>query len=73
MEVDFEGAALPGSSWRPEDVATARPTLFVVWGNDDTIEEDVFVIGHAAVQRGFNVSTVSYAGPRNTVHTDPAQ
>ncbi|TVR89896.1 MAG: alpha/beta fold hydrolase [Trueperaceae bacterium] len=73
VEVMFEGAALPGYFWRPADDATARPTLFVAGGNDDTIEEDVFIIGHAAVQRGYNVFTFSYPGHRNAVHTDPAQ
>ena len=73
IEVPFEGARLPGYFWRPDESDTLRPTLFVAGGNDDTIEEDFFIIGPAAVQRGYNFFTFSYPGHRNAVHTDPQQ
>jgi pimeloyl-ACP methyl ester carboxylesterase len=40
---------------------------------DDTIEEDVLIIGPAAVARGYSVFTFSYPGHRNAVHTDASQ
>ncbi len=73
IEVPFEGSNLPGYFWRPDDSDVSRPTLFVAGGNDDTIEEDFFIIGPAAVKRGYNFFTFSYPGHRNAVHTDPRQ
>ena len=73
VEVPFEGAKLPGYFWRPDDTDTPRPTLFVAGGNDDTIEEDFFIIGPAAVARGYNFFVFSYPGHRNAVHTDGSQ
>ena len=73
VEVPFEGATLPGYFWSPDETATPRPTLFIAGGNDDTIEEDFFIIGPAAVARGYNFFTYSYPGHRNAVHTDPRQ
>jgi len=70
VEVPFEGTKLPGYFWRPDESNTKRPTLFVAGGNDDTIEEDFFIIGPAAVKRGYNFFTFSYPGHRNAVHTD---
>ena len=73
VEVPFEGAGLPGYFWSPDDGTTQRPTLFIAGGNDDTIEEDFFIIGPAAIQRGYNFFTFSYPGHRNAVHTDATQ
>ncbi len=70
IQVPFEGTRLPGYFWRPDESNTKRPTLFVAGGNDDTIEEDFFIIGTAAVRRGYNFFTFSYPGHRNAVHTD---
>lgn len=47
--------------------------MVVAGGNDDTIEEGFFIIGPAAVARGYNFFTFSYPGVRNAVHTDPVQ
>ncbi len=73
IEVPFEGVALPGYFWPADPGGTSRPTLFVAGGNDDTIEEDVLIMGFAAVARGYNFFTFSYPGHRNAVHTDPGQ
>ena len=73
IEVPFEGSRLPGYFWRPDTSGTERPTLFVAGGNDDTIEEDLFIIGPAAIERGYNFFTFSYPGHRNAVHTDARQ
>jgi len=73
IEIPFDGARLPGYFWRPDETDTARPTLVVAGGNDDTIEEDVLIIGQAAVERGYNLFGFSYPGHRNAVHTDPRQ
>ena len=71
--VPFEGTVLPGYFWRPDRTDTPRPTLVVAGGNDDTVEEDVLIIGPAAVARGYNIFTFSYPGHRNAVHTDASQ
>ncbi|TVP81909.1 MAG: alpha/beta fold hydrolase [Alkalicoccus sp.] len=73
IEVPFEGSRLPGYFARPDNSDTKRPTLFVAGGNDDTIEEDFFIIGPAALERGYNFFTFSYPGHRNAVHTDSRQ
>lgn len=73
IEVPFEEVRLPGYFWPAGDSKTTRPTLFVAGGNDDTIEEDLFIIGKAALERGYNFFTFSYPGHRNAVHTDPRQ
>ena len=73
IQVPFQNTHLPGYFWRPDDSSTNRPTLFVAGGNDDTIEEDFFIIGPAAVRRGYNFFTFSYPGHRNAVHTDSQQ
>ena len=71
--VPFEGARLPAYFWRPDDSNTTRPTLIIAGGNDDTGEEDFFIIGPAAVRRGYNVFIFEYPGHRGAVHTDPTQ
>ncbi len=71
--VHFEGAELPAYFWRPDDASTTRPTLVVAGGNDDTGEEDFFIIGPAAVRRGYNIFIFEYPGHRGAVHTDPTQ
>jgi hypothetical protein len=73
IEVPFDGSRLPGYFWRPDATGRERPTLFVAGGHDDTIEEDLFIIGAAAIERGYNVFTFSYPGHRNAVHTDARQ
>jgi len=73
IQVPFAGTKLPGYFWRPDESNTKRPTLFVAGGNDDTVEEDFFIIGTAAVRRGYNFFTFSYPGHRNAVHTDNRQ
>jgi len=73
VKVSFEGAELPGYFWRPDESNTKRPTLIMAGGNDDTIEEDFFIMGPATVNRGYNFFTFSYPGHRNAVHTDPRQ
>ncbi len=73
VRIPFKETECPGYYWRPDGTDTKRPTLFVAGGNDDTIEEDFFIIGSAAVRRGYNFFTFSYPGHRNAVHTDERQ
>lgn len=73
VKIPFEDTHLPGYFWRPDNSDAKRPTLFLAGGNDDTIEEDLMIIGKAAIERGYNFFTFSYPGHRNAVHTDSRQ
>lgn len=58
------GIDLPGYFWKAHRDTSPRKTLVVMNGYDGTSEENYVMIGHAALQRGYNV--LSFDGPGQT-------
>lgn len=61
ISIPYEGGEMPGYLLLADDSGTPRPTLIYSNGFDSTTEEGYFVIGAAALRRGFNV--ILYDGP----------
>lgn len=61
VEIPFEGDSLPGYLFLVDDSGTPRPTVIYTNGFDSTREEGFFVIGAAALRRGYNF--LAYDGP----------
>ena len=59
--IPYEGTALPGYCYRPDESHEPRPTLIVHGGYDSIVEELYFMIAAAAIQRGYNCLT--FDGP----------
>jgi pimeloyl-ACP methyl ester carboxylesterase len=59
--ISYEGTALTGYYYRPDNSHKPRPTLIVHGGYDSTGEELYFMIAAAAIQRGYNCLT--FEGP----------
>ncbi|HEY69779.1 MAG TPA: alpha/beta fold hydrolase [Anaerolineae bacterium] len=55
---------LPGYFMRPDDSGTKRPTLIIVNGGETYPEDQYFWGGAGALQRGYNVLTITYDGQR---------
>ena len=60
LEIPYEGTALPGLFYRPDQDDTARPTLLLQTGYDGTMEE-LHPVALAANRRGWNCLT--FEGP----------
>lgn len=61
ISIPYEGGTLPGYLLLVDDSGKPRPTIIYTNGFDSTTEEGYFVIGAAALRRGFNV--ILYDGP----------
>ncbi|MFC6644657.1 alpha/beta hydrolase family protein [Granulicella cerasi] len=61
ISIPYGDDTLPGYLLLVDDSGTPRPTLIYTNGFDSTTEEGYFVIGAAALRRGFNV--ILYDGP----------
>lgn len=61
VEIPFEDGTLPGYLFLVDDSGTPRPTVIYTNGFDSTREEGYFVIGAAALRRGYNF--LAYDGP----------
>jgi pimeloyl-ACP methyl ester carboxylesterase len=61
VQIPFEGRSLPGYLFLVDDSGTPRPTVIYTNGFDSTREEGYFVIGAAALRRGYNF--LAYDGP----------
>jgi pimeloyl-ACP methyl ester carboxylesterase len=72
VEVPFEGKMLPGYFARPDDSDAKRPTIFIVGGNDSSLEQMVIGVGFAALRRGYNIFSFDYPGHRGAVHLYPS-
>ncbi|SEG33511.1 Alpha/beta hydrolase family protein [Bryocella elongata] len=61
ISIPYEGGTMPGYLLLADNSRKPRPTLIYSNGFDSTTEEGYFVIGAAALKRGFNV--ILYDGP----------
>jgi pimeloyl-ACP methyl ester carboxylesterase len=61
VEIPFENGSLPGYLFLVDDSGTPRPTVIYTNGFDSTREEGYYVIGAAALRRGYNF--LAYDGP----------
>ncbi|WP_327067885.1 alpha/beta hydrolase family protein [Kitasatospora sp. NBC_01302] len=61
VRIPYEDTSLPGYLFLVDDSGTPRPTVVFTSGFDSTLEEAYFVIGSAALRRGYNV--LAYDGP----------
>ncbi|OBB93654.1 alpha/beta fold hydrolase [Mycolicibacterium peregrinum] len=61
VAIPFENTELPGYLFLVDDTGTPRPTVIYTNGFDSTAEEGYFVIGAAALRRGYNF--LAYDGP----------
>ncbi|WP_164738380.1 alpha/beta hydrolase family protein [Aquabacter cavernae] len=61
LDIPFEDTSLHALFLRPDASGTARRTLIVTGGYDGTAEENYFMSGRAALERGYNV--LLYDGP----------
>lgn len=61
VTIPYEGGELPGYLFLVDDSGTPRPTVIYTNGFDSTREEGYFVIGAAALRRGYNF--LAYDGP----------
>ncbi|WP_329581807.1 alpha/beta hydrolase [Kitasatospora sp. NBC_01250] len=61
VRIPYEDTSLPGYLFLVDDSGTPRPTVVFTSGFDSTLEEAYFVIGAAALRRGYNV--LAYDGP----------
>ena len=61
VAIPYEGGDLPGYLFLVDDSGTPRPTVVYTNGFDSTREEGYFVIGAAALRRGYNF--LAYDGP----------
>ena len=61
VTIPYEGGDLPGYLFLVDDSGTPRPTVVYTNGFDSTREEGYFVIGAAALRRGYNF--LAYDGP----------
>lgn len=59
--IPYEGGEMPGYLFLVDDSGTPRPTVVFTNGFDSTREEGYFVIGAAALRRGYNF--LAYDGP----------
>jgi len=68
VNVHFEDKILPGYFWRPQEDNQTRPTLIAAGGNDSALEEVFWIVGLAAVRRGYNFFTFEHPGHRGAMH-----
>lgn len=68
VNVHFEDKILPGYFWRPQEDGQPRPTLIAAGGNDSSLEEIFWIVGSAAVRRGYNFFTFEHPGHRGALH-----
>ena len=68
VKVHFEDKSLPGYFWRPREDNQTRPTLIAAGGNDSALEEIFWIVGLAAVRRGYNFFTFEHPGHRGAMH-----
>ncbi|MER8187542.1 alpha/beta hydrolase [Kitasatospora sp. NPDC094015] len=61
VRIPYGDTTLPGYLFLVDDSGTPRPTVIFTSGFDSTLEEAYFVIGAAALRRGYNV--LAYDGP----------
>jgi pimeloyl-ACP methyl ester carboxylesterase len=61
ISIPYENGSIPGYLLTPDKSGKPRPTLIYTNGFDSTTEEGYYVIGAAALRRGFNV--ILYDGP----------
>lgn len=61
VRIHFEKTHLPGYICKPDTSDTKRPLIIIQTGFDGTAEELYYVVGHAAVQRGYAV--LLFEGP----------
>lgn len=61
VSIPFEDTTLHGLFLRPSGAEGARRTLIITGGYDGTAEENYFMSGRAALERGYNV--LAYDGP----------
>ncbi|MFE9411385.1 alpha/beta hydrolase family protein [Streptomyces sp. NPDC006704] len=61
VRIPYEDTTLPGYLFLVDDSGTPRPTVIFTSGFDSTLEEVYFVVGAAALRRGYNV--LAYDGP----------
>lgn len=61
VRIPFEDTTLHGLFLRPSTAESARRTLIITGGYDGTAEENYFMSGRAALERGYNV--LVYDGP----------
>ncbi|MEU0811610.1 hypothetical protein [Streptomyces sp. NPDC005970] len=61
VAIPFEGGEMPGYLFLVDDSGEPRPTVIYTNGFDSTREEGYFVIGAAALRRGYNF--LAYDGP----------
>lgn len=62
IEVPYLGKILHGYAWRDSQDLHPRPTLLVVGGMETFAEDCFFVVGTAAIDRGYNVITLDLPG-----------
>ncbi|URZ14537.1 alpha/beta hydrolase family protein [Clostridium felsineum] len=61
VKIPYENTTLPGYFFKVDNSGKSRPTLIAMTGYDGTAEELYFIIGHAAINRGYNV--LAFEGP----------
>lgn len=61
VEIPYEGTTLPGHLFLVDGSGKPRPTVVYNSGFDSTLEEAYFVVGDAALRRGYNV--LAFDGP----------
>jgi len=61
VEIPYEGTTLPGHLFLVDGSGKPRPTVIYSSGFDSTLEEAYFVVGDAALRRGYNV--LAFDGP----------
>ncbi|MER7673732.1 alpha/beta fold hydrolase [Kitasatospora sp. NPDC096128] len=61
VRIPYGDTTLPGYLFLVDDSGLPRPTVIFTSGFDSTLEEAYFVIGAAALRRGYNV--LAYDGP----------
>ncbi|WP_063773424.1 alpha/beta fold hydrolase [Streptomyces rubellomurinus] len=61
VRIPYQDTSLPGYLFLVDDSGQPRPTIVFTGGFDSTLEEAYFVIGAAALRRGYHVLT--YDGP----------
>ncbi|MEV7603074.1 alpha/beta fold hydrolase [Kitasatospora sp. NPDC089797] len=61
VRIPYQDTTLPGYLFLVDDSGLPRPTVVFTSGFDSTLEEAWFVVGAAAIRRGYNV--LAYDGP----------